>query len=128
MTNEQKMIINRLMRTGKGYRTIAREVDLPVNSVKSWCHRHPVDTDEGFVCLFCGRKLQQTKGKRQRKFCSDSCRMMWWSSHPESRNVKTVYHHICRFCGREFINSRIKASYCGRACFAKARMKGERDG
>jgi hypothetical protein len=29
-------------------------------------------------CLKCGAKIKQTKGKREKLFCSDSCRSSYW--------------------------------------------------
>ena len=126
MTKEQKEIITRLQRDGKGYRTIAAETCIPVNSVKSWIRRHPLEGKNCGRCLQCGAPLSQTPGRRQKKYCSDRCRMTWWSTHPEMRSGG--YGHICLVCGKEFVNSRNTASYCGRACFARARMKVTRDG
>lgn len=126
MTKEQKEIITRLQRDGKGYRTIAAETGIPVNSVKSWMRRHPLEDEDGDRCLQCGTPLRQTPGRRQKKYCSDRCRMTWWSAHPEMR--KGGYRHICLVCGKKFVNSRKVASYCSRVCFARARTKVGGDG
>lgn len=125
MTTEQKEIITRLQRDGKGYRTIAAETGISVNSVKSWIRRHLLEGESG-GCLQCGTPLRQTPGRRQKKYCSDRCRMSWWAAHPEMR--KGGYTHVCLSCGKEFVNSRNTASYCSRACFARARMKVGGDG
>ena len=123
MTNEQTIMISRLMRDGNGYRKIAAELDLPINSVKSWCRRHPCEEERTERCLMCGDEISSKPHKKPRKFCSDECRNKWWSHHPEKRNIKAGYKHVCRFCGREFKNSRKSADYCGRECFAAARRK-----
>ena len=123
MTNEQTIMISRLMREGKGYRRIAAELDLPVNSVKSWCRRHPREEGDANHCMMCGKEVYSTSHKRVRKFCSDKCRYAWWSAHPEKRKIRTEYKHICFNCGREFTNNRINAAYCSRKCFAEARRK-----
>ena len=123
MTNEQTIMISRLMREGKGYRKIAAELDLPVNSVKSWCRRHPPEEAKTDLCPMCGKEIFSLPHKRPRKFCSDSCRSKWWSEHPEKRNVIKGYTHICRCCGHEFTNNRKNADYCCRECFAEARRK-----
>lgn len=128
MTNEQREIITRMQHSGMGYRTIAAETGLPLNSVKSWCRRHPITSSDKEICMQCGAVLHMTPHHRKRKFCSDHCRALWWSAHPEHRQPKTIYKHICLCCGEEFTNSRITASYCSRACFARARMKVTSDG
>lgn len=128
MTNDQIDTIVRLQQSGKGYRAIAAETGLPLNSVKSWCRRHPIGVDPLTACQQCGAAIHQTPGKRQRRFCSDRCRLLWWGTHPEYRKGRTLYTHTCRFCGREFTNNRITASYCSRACFARARAQVASDG
>lgn len=126
MTNKEKNEIIRLQKEGMGYRAIAACLSLPVDSVKSWCRRHP--NDQADECLCCGAAIHQTPQKRRRKFCSDRCRNAWWSAHPEMRSPKALYHHVCLCCGKDFSNSRISASYCSRACFARARMKEQPNG
>lgn len=123
MTYEQTLQISKLMQDGKGYRKIAEELDLPVNSVKSWCRRHQAEETKTDCCPLCGRKVVSLPHKRPRRFCSDSCRIKWWSAHPEERTIKTGYTHTCRNCGCEFTNNRKTADYCCRECFAKARRK-----
>ena len=123
MTNEQRETITHMQRIGKGYRTIASETGLSVNSVKSWCRRHPIEVERKDRCKQCGSALVQIPGKRTRLFCSDQCRLRWWATHPECRGHRVTYVHTCRFCGKVFTNNRVKADYCGRACFAKTRMK-----
>ena len=126
MTTEQIIQINNLRNEGKGYRTIASELNMPVNSVKSWCRRHPLKA-AGEICLQCGAEIHSLPHKRKRKFCTDECRNRWWSEHPEKR-INGKYQHSCKFCGTHFTNSRIKADYCSRVCYAKARMKVTVDG
>ena len=123
MTNEQTIMIYRLMEEGMGYRKIAAEMDLSVNTVKSWCRRHPYEKKKTGSCLMCGKVISSTPHKKERKFCSDKCRYAWWSAHPEKRKIKTGYKHVCLNCGREFTNNRISAFYCCRKCFADARRK-----
>lgn len=128
VTNEQIEIVARLQQSGKGYRAIAAETGLPINSVKSWCRRHPADRTAPSFCQQCGTALNQIPGKRTRRFCSDTCRMLWWKEHPENKSHRVAYRHVCRCCGMEFINNRAVASYCSRACFAKARTRVDADG
>lgn len=122
MTNEERSIIFEMQRAGKGYRAIATETGLPLNSVKSWCRRHPIDIMLPHHCRSCGTELSQNSGKRMKLFCSDSCRLRWWANHPEARRHRVEYKHVCSYCGKTFVNDRIRAAYCGRDCFAKARM------
>ena len=128
MTTKQTEEIIRLQREGKGYKTIAAMIGVPLSSVKSWCKRHSDELEQTGFCLQCGARVRIIPHKKRRRFCSDKCRLAWWRSHPENRKDTTGYKHICRFCGNEFTNDRIKADYCSRLCFAKARRKGGGNG
>ncbi len=122
MTQLQKGRIERLQRDGLGYRTIASELNLPVDTVKSYCRRHPIAVDET-VCQWCGAKQTQTPHKRKRRFCSDKCRMAWWKEHPEQINRKKIYTHTCLYCGQAFQSFRAGSKYCSRQCFANKRRR-----
>ena len=124
MTSTQRNEIKRLQQEGAGYRSIAAQLSLPVDSVKSWCRRHPAVSTVGDYCLQCGVVINHTQHKRKRKFCSDACRYKWWQEHPEKRASEQPYAHICAFCGKEFRNNRLAAVYCSRRCFSRARTKG----
>lgn len=122
MEKEEK--VRELQKQGVGYKKIALLLDLPENSVKSYCRRHPVDTNEK-VCPQCGATIKNTPHKREKKFCSDKCRMLWWNAHPEMVNRKAVYHLVCKHCQKPFdCYGNAKKQYCSRACFAEARKKG----
>lgn len=122
-TTEQKQVLL-LRRQGLGYKRIAAQLGLPLNTVKSFCNRHADSTKAG-VCLQCGTAVTQPVGRKEKRFCSDACRMAWWKAHPTLVDRKAFYSLTCAFCGSPFEsygNSRRK--YCCRACYGKARTKG----
>ena len=85
MNDIQRMQIPLLRRQGQGYKRIAQSLNLPLNTVKSFCRRNeiqPVDSDVAH-CLFCGAQIEQTSGRKEKRFCSDKCRSQWWNAHPE---------------------------------------------
>ena len=84
MRNEE---IDKLRFQGYGYKKIARLLRLSENTIKSYCRRHPFDKTQK-VCLQCGKPIENTPHKREKKFCSDECRLDWWNSHPELINRK----------------------------------------
>ncbi len=120
MTQTQKEQIAGLQRIGLGYRKIATELGLPVDTVKSYCRRHPLPRYDT-VCAQCGKPLVQTPHKRKKRFCCDQCRMAWWKAHPDQIVRKKVYTHICRFCGKEFQSHRATSQFCSRKCYADIR-------
>lgn len=130
MTNEESLKIEELQREGHGYKKIALMLDLPVNTVKSFIRRHPVNQPtapalQARGCLNCGSPVVQIPGKKEKKFCSDRCRMAWWNAHPERVNRKAFYAATCAHCGREFkAYGNRGRKYCSRLCFDQARVKG----
>lgn len=111
-----------LQKRGLGYKRISAETNLPVNSVKTYCRRHPIDSVAG-NCEYCQAPLVRLPHTKEKRFCSDNCRNEWWKAHPEAINRKKQYPHTCRFCGREFYTSRESSGFCSRKCFADFRRK-----
>lgn len=122
MTGNQKKTIALLRSKGYGYRKIAAQMDLSINTVKSYCSRNPLDV-AWVSCKNCGKKMQLTPGYKKRMFCSDSCRMIWWSNHQSEIEHRITYRHVCLFCGKEFDSLKKDAKYCCRTCFYAGRKK-----
>lgn len=107
---------------GLGYKRIAVLTGYSINTVKSVCRRNQDALEKR--CLQCGAVLVQTPHRKEKKFCSDKCRMAWWNSHPELVNRKAVYHLTCAQCGQPFNSyGNGHRKYCSRACYGKSRAK-----
>ncbi len=122
MTNEQRDRITTMRQNGCGYIKIAQELDLSINTVKSYCRRQKsvVTKEETARCAECGKPIDiSTRGGK--RFCSDSCRMKWWNKHPKAH---MPYKANCAFCGKE-IQMRRKAErkYCSHRCYIAARYR-----
>ena len=78
MTNEQKLQIAAYRKTGMGYKQIAKELDLSVNSVKSYCRRNGLSSEAleqslpESACENCGKPFS-VYGNAKRKYCSHVC-------------------------------------------------------
>lgn len=126
MTNIEKSKIQLLQKKGYGYKRIAAEIGLPVNSVKTYCRRHPVEiaTDPALSgCEHCGKEIQQPPHRKTKRFCSDACRMAWWKEHPDQIDRVASFSYICPECGIRFTSRNRGRIYCSRACYAQARKK-----
>ena len=126
----EKEKIRYLRGEGLGYKAIASRLGLSENAVKGFCKRNGLDgvaaesTDN--ACRQCRKPLVKS-GARQKKFCSDTCRSMWWSSHAYLYNHKDENKRVCCQCGRVFDSFQSKGrKYCGRPCYIAARFGGER--
>lgn len=86
MTDAQKSTVLTLRSKGMSFSKIAETVGLSVNTIKSFCSRH-----KGQFCLCCGEPITQPPRVRQKKFCSDKCRMKWWNAHIKDVNRKCSY-------------------------------------
>jgi len=135
MTNSQKERISHMRLEGESYAAIADALGLSRNTVKSFCLRNlrsehleeqaaPVKTG---VCDQCGKGFTSYPGHRQRRFCSDQCRMTWWNAHRDLLNSKGVVEHTCACCGKHFMGyERQRRKYCSHACYIAHRYEKER--
>ena len=124
MTETEMQAVNRLHRQGLGYKRIAAQTGVPLNSVKSYLRRRAQKMIVETACETCGKSIMQMEHRKLKRFCSDQCRMAWWSAHSYQIKRKTEYTHKCLWCGKVFQSSRATSLYCGRKCYADARRKG----
>ena len=122
MRLQDKITINNMRLEGHSPSVIAATLGLSKGTVRSYIHRHP-DIPNTKACKNCGKPLRQPKGRREKKFCSDACRMAWWNSHQENVNRTAYYQLICHHCGKEFeIYGNKNRKYCCRACYIASRQ------
>ena len=97
MTDEQKEQIIVLRQRGMGYIRVAQALGLSENTVKSFCRRNKLtgEVKQGKLaehfCCYCGIPVTQNPHRKEKKFCSDKCRMKWWNVHADKLNKKTIY-------------------------------------
>lgn len=75
MINEIKQNIILLRENGKSYGEIVSIIGVCVSTVKSVCLRYKKKTEDTSYYKYCGNKLIFVKGKKEKVFCSDKCRM-----------------------------------------------------
>ena len=121
MTYKTMNQINFFACVGMGYQRIADHLDLSPNTVKSFLQRHP--PQRGLIlCQHCGNPVPQNRGRKEKKYCSDKCRMAYWNSHKDEVNKQAYYTLVCQHCGKEFISyGNRNRKYCDRECYANAR-------
>ena len=121
MTVKEKAKIEQLRHSGMGYMKIAQELNLPVNTVKSYCYRNPIGyvSSVTAVCKHCGKPMESNANRPEKKFCSDVCRMKWWTCHHnELQHHKTL---ICVHCGKSFYG-KPNRKYCSHQCYTAERF------
>ena len=132
MTNEQKEQITALRHQGFGYSKIAQTLSISENTVKSYCRRNGLDSDtlnNTAACRQCGKAITIKEKYKQRQFCSDRCRFLYWNSHQSRSRQKTTYHLVCKKCGAPFESHGNKnRKYCSHDCYIAARFGKGRDG
>lgn len=131
MTDKEKQQIKILRESGESYAQISRMVGLPLNSIKTFCRRNNLVVAnvqkkiETSICRYCGKPVEQNPGRKEKKFCSDKCRMLWWNSHTDQVNRKANYECTCGFCGKQFTSYGNKnRKYCSHACYIEDRFGG----
>ena len=96
MTDKQKRKVRKMRLDGIGYRHIATELAVSLNTVKSYCRRNglvgvgqvvalnvDVSIQKGLICKCCGTKLKHTPSKKRKVYCSDNCRKKYWKMKHE---------------------------------------------
>lgn len=129
MTNEQKEQILAYKRDGFGYKKIGQLTCLSENTIKSFCKRNKtkekqIDVQDG-TCPCCGKAIQVSTRRKQKKFCSDKCRMKWWNEHLDLVNKKANYEFICACCKKPFTAyGNAHRKYCCHECYIEDRFGG----
>ena len=131
MTETQRKEIQRLRQAGLGYVKIAQTLTLPANTVKSFCQRNPLYSSSkpipsgAIACPQCGLQLALSNNHKVRRFCSDTCRMLYWTKHQQEIVRKTAVKVICATCGKSFTDYARKArKYCSHTCYIIGRYHG----
>ena len=123
---------------GRSYGDIALLTGLSLNTVKSICRRSKqsekpkekhAKKQPQRKCQYCGKPITSIPGKKAKKFCSDACRLKWWSMHPEALNRKANYDFTCAYCGEKFTAyGNANRKYCSSECYYTDRFGGCGDG
>ena len=113
MTPEGKSSLSAMRKAGRSYTEIAAELGISKNTVETFCRRNgltpetesipveitPAPTTER-LCPHCGKPVIQLEGRKEKKFCSDTCRNRWWNSHMDMVKRKAIYGQPGGICDR----------------------------
>lgn len=129
MDNTTKQKIINLRKSGLGYTKISQILNMSVNTVKSFCRRNNITitdiSQNTEFCRQCGKPVTTLPGHKEKKFCSDVCRMKWWKENPSKIKRKAFYSFVCPTCGKTFNaygNSHRK--YYSHSCYISDRFGG----
>ena len=131
MTDYPKNRLTALRKIGIGYKKVAREVGVSVDSVKSYCRANSLTgaaaapSVKKNVCRECGKLLVQPEKRKPLRFCSAECRLEWWRKHKDMAVRKSAVSVTCARCGKTFTAyEREQRKYCSHECYVTARFKG----
>ena len=136
MTDQQKRQIIGMRLRGDSHAAIADALGISRNTVKSFCLRNlrpePLEVQAApaltGTCAQCGKGFTLCPGHRQRRFCSDQCRMTWWNAHRDLLKSKAKVEHTCASCGKHFMGyERQRRKFCSHVCYIAHRYKKERE-
>jgi endogenous inhibitor of DNA gyrase (YacG/DUF329 family) len=120
MIDEQKKDIETLRKEGVGYARIASLLNLPPNTVKSFCRRYDAQKT---LCRNCGKPLEQTAKRKPKAFCGDWCRQAWWNAHRDQLRKKAARQLRCAHCGKHFeAYGSQNRKYCSHECYVRERF------
>ena len=84
MTKKQKEHIVIMRMSGMGYKQIAKTLDVPTSTIKSFCklrrlggNAEYLTYDSKTFCKMCDLSLLQRPKQKPKTFCSDRCRWAW---------------------------------------------------
>lgn len=127
MTNEQKQAICSMRDAGVPITSIAQQLSLSINTIKSFCKRNNVlsckTTNEKIhFCLQCHKSITQAEHRKTKKFCSDKCRQLWWAENSTLIPRDSQIERICPVCKEHFLSYKSKHRiYCSRTCYGKSK-------
>ena len=125
MTTEEATKIMKMHKDGKGYKTISKELNIPVPSIVSFIKRHQNDKGKAW-CAFCGEEMKPQVGNRIKRFCSDKCRSKYWNHRKRIEGRKSSIKRICECCGLPFIDFQNRGRrFCSRSCYLRKRYSNE---
>lgn len=130
----EKYKITQLRKQGESYTTIARHLNISVNTIKSFCRRNDITIAKSREqtqnpsqthCENCQKEVIQTAGRKRKRFCCDTCRNKWWNAHLDLVDRKAIYRFTCRYCGMDFeVYGNDKRKYCSHSCYINHRFGG----
>jgi len=145
MTNKEKNEILSLRKEGYSIPKIAEEMQIPLNTVKSFLYRksQPAAEDGPAAepnaasvtlsttplspvrvvrpCLYCGKAVEQLPHHKEKKFCSDECRTKWWNKNKAKSQGTSISEKTCPTCGQPF-RAYGNRKYCSHQCYISARF------
>ena len=123
MKQQNIIAINNMRLKGWSTATISKVLGIPYNTVKSHIRRYP-DIPGARLCLHCRKPVEQPRSGREKKHCSDQCRMAYWNSHQDQVQKKAYYNLVCHFCGKEFRSyGNRDRKFCCRDCYLASRKR-----
>lgn len=135
MTDSQKEAIRELRIQGYGYGTIAKKLDLKMETVKAHCRRYGLGgkakdlscgVNDDTHCKNCGAEITQNPKRKKKLFCCDGCRRKWWNTHMYMVERKAWYDFVCPNCGKEFrVYGNGHRKYCCHECYIEDRFSGK---
>lgn len=133
MNDVEKKKIELMRLQGFGYKKISNDLDISINTVKSYCRRRNLvaldleqkDFSSMTYCKFCGEEIQQHEKRKKRVFCNQTCRTNYWTQNQSKINRKSVITQKCQVCGKDFCDyAKKERKYCSRGCYISSRFKG----
>ena len=119
--------IKKLRKEGVGYKKISKELNISVNTVKSFCRNNGLMVEDlkKECCRQCGQKLIQSVKMKQKKFCSNECRQQWWNAHRSNHLKTSATLLMCLNCKNTFYAySKEQRKYCSHQCYIAHRFGG----
>lgn len=131
MTDIERSQITGMRTRGMSYGQIGKSLGIPTSTIKTYCKRAgiiPQGQQEApleSACLCCGKLIEQARGRKQKKFCSDKCRNTWWNNNLDKVKRKATYEFVCKCRNKPFTAyGNANRKYCSHGCYITDRFGG----
>lgn len=134
---QYEAVIGEMRLTGAGYKKIAKELGLSLNTVVWICKRNGLSGKEIGIpevdyspieCKFCKKEFKPRW--ENQVYCSSSCRIAFNKPEPKTRQTKKKQVNVrkCIWCGKEYTAESKKTKCCSKECghkYAGSNCKGK---
>ena len=108
--------IIRLKNSGMGYKSIASQTGISVNTVRGIIRKY---LGKAGFCRNCGKQLT---GSAKQQYCSRHCRYEWQKNNVDLITGPANYEQKCKYCGKLFHSyGNSKRKYCSHECYINDR-------
>jgi 5-methylcytosine-specific restriction endonuclease McrA len=129
LSNVDKNTVIELRNRFLGYKKIAKIIGKTRDEIRKFCIKielngymgekpiqksKTIKHEKAMICENCKAPLYLSGRGRNKRFCSNSCRRIWWQNNTDKKNKieSAIYNLTCKQCGNTFKSYGNKKQQC----------------